>query len=94
MYSKNFCEGASIDVIHPVTPIPRRSLKESSTGHVTRRRHPRVSSGRIRRKLLVGFSPTPLACAGARVCAVHFVPPPRREEKEKETLSTFPITMC
>ncbi|GBP55988.1 hypothetical protein EVAR_97409_1 [Eumeta japonica] len=35
-------------------------------GHVTRRRHPRVPSSRVR-------------CTGARVCGMHCLPPPHRK---------------
>ncbi|GBP08472.1 hypothetical protein EVAR_77164_1 [Eumeta japonica] len=34
-------------------------------------------------KFLVGFSPTLLACTGARMCVMLFLPPPRRKREKK-----------
>ncbi|GBP44688.1 hypothetical protein EVAR_44216_1 [Eumeta japonica] len=49
------------------------------------RRH-LVSSGRVRGKFLVGFSPTLPSCTGARVCVMHFSPPPRRKREKTARL--------
>ncbi|GBP66710.1 hypothetical protein EVAR_50089_1 [Eumeta japonica] len=54
--------------------MPRRSPEVSPIGHVTRRRHPRVSSGRVR-----GFQPHNTRVHGRAGVHYAFLFPPRRK---------------
>ncbi|GBP03473.1 hypothetical protein EVAR_101821_1 [Eumeta japonica] len=79
------------------------TLQESSIGHVTRRRHSHVPSGRVRGTFLVGFSPTLCTHTGARVCGIDIsyplhviliMPEVVEHESENQTpLSAVPCTV-